>query len=194
MERLRLAGQIALAAFVVVALGACGKKKNGSVAATPATSCTLTAAGYVNSAGLQCSPTAQTCSYVNGQYLNPLGQACSPTSQCNANGLNNLGQVCTPYQYPGQYPYPQFQQQQGGCQTWTWTYGIQYVPVVLQGTLQCVRIDLLQNAGYSQPSYYDSGYYEDGYDYYYAYPPYSGQGCGFSVNFGGSWGNIGLCI
>lgn len=198
MKLLNLTGRAMMVAVVVIGLGACSKKKNGSVAATPASLCTLTANGtYVNAQGLPCSPTANQCTWNGSSYANYLGQPCSPQSTCTANQfgqfVNQLGAACTPYPQVPNYPY-QPGGQQYGCQQWTYQYGIQYVPVYLQGGLQCVRIDLLQSGSNYPPSYYDSGYYDYGYDYYYAYPPYSGSGCQTQIDFGGSWGNVGICF
>lgn len=207
MKLLTITGRLMFAAMLVAGLGACSKKKNGSVvAATPASLCTPTAQGtYINTLGQPCSPTANQCVFNGTSYVVPgTAQACAPQSQCVQNQFgqytNNLGQACTPYQqvpnYPGQY---QGQQQQYGCNSYTYQYGIQYVPVYLQGGLQCVRIDLLQNnqtASYP-PSYYQSGYYESGYDYYYAYPPYerqAGYGCGIQVGLDLGFGGVQLCF
>jgi|GEM_PF-3524025 len=193
MRLLNYTGKVIVAIVVIAGLGACSKKKNGSVAATPASLCTMTAQGtYVNAQGLPCSPTANQCTWNGSTYVNPLGQACSPTSQCTMNAygqyVNQLGQTCSPYPQPTpNYPYPG-QTQQYGCNQWTYQYGIQYVPVWLQGGLQCVRIDLLQGYTYNTP------YYDYGYDYYYAYPPYSGAGCSTQIDFGGSWGSVGICF
>lgn len=200
MRLLNITGRVIMAAMLVVGLGACSKKKNGTaVAATPGSLCTMTAQGtYVNAQGLACSPTANQCTWNGSAYVVPgTATPCSPQSQCTMNQqgqyLNQLGQACTPYQQVPNYPYPQ-QQQQYGCNQWTYQYGIQYVPVYLQGGLQCVRIDLLQSAPSYPTNYYSSGYYEVGYDYYYAYPPYSGSGCSTQIDFGGSWGSVGICF
>lgn len=200
MKLLNYTGKVILAVVVIAGLGACSKKKNGSVAATPASLCTMNAYGqYVNAAGAQCSPTANQCTWNGSAYITPTGQACSPQSTCvqNAQGqyVNQMGQACTPYPQVPNYPH-QHQQQQYGCNQWTYQYGIQYVPVYLQGGLQCVRIDLLQNNPqvHYPPNYYQSGYWEYGYDYYYAYPPYSGSGCSTQIDFGGSWGSVGICF
>lgn len=196
MKALTYTSKVVLAIVMIAGLSACGKKKNGSVAAAPVGAyCTPTANGMgVNALGQPCTPTANQCVFNGSTYTYPgTTTPCSPTSQC-INGLNQYGQSCQGYpQYPN-YPYPG-QTQQYGCQQWTWQYGIQYVPVYLQGGLQCVRIDLLQGGMSQYPQqYYNSGYYNYGYDYYYAYPPYSGSGCSTSIDFGGSWGSIGICF
>lgn len=194
MRLLNNTGRVIMAAMLVVGLSACSKKKNGSVvAATPQSLCTMTAQGtYVNAQGLACSPTANQCTWNGSAYvLAGTATPCSPQSQCTMGPygqyVNQLGQSCTPYPQQPNYPYPG-QTQQYGCNQWTYQYGIQYVPVWLQGGLQCVRIDLLQGYTYNTP------YYDYGYDYYYAYPPYSGSGCNTSIDFGGSWGSVGICF
>jgi len=173
MRLLNLTGRVMMAAMLVVTLTACGKKKNGSTASTPGSTCSWNGYQMVNAQGLPCSTTGQTICPVNG--INPAN-----------------GQQCVPGQpiYPTnpQYPHQQYPQQAWGCQQWTQMYGIQYVPVLLQGQYQCVRIDLLQGYTYNTP------YYDYGYEYYYAYPPYSGSGCSTQIDFGGSWGNIGICF
>lgn len=192
MKLLNFTGRLVFAAAMLVGLTACPKSKNGSTAATPASICTLNAYGqYVNSQGLSCSPTANQCVWNGSNYVNPAGQLCSPTSQCTMNAygqyVNSLGQSCSPYPTNPSYPYPQWQQNYS-CEQWTYVYGIQYVPVILQGQLQCVRIDLLQ--GYT----YNTNYYNYGYDYYYYYPPYSGSSCNTQVYLGSSWGYVGMCF
>ena len=176
-----------LAAFVVVSLGACGKKKNGAAAAaaaTPGSACIFNpqTQQYQNAQGQVCNPNAtQTTCPANGIYTNQYGQqvACTPGQVINTGGYN----------YPGQYGGGTGNQNQSGCDQYYYQYGVQYVPVVLSGQLQCVRIDLV--AQYA-PS--NSGY-SNNYDYYYAYPPYEyqqGTYCGsqVSVNFGGFSGSM----
>jgi len=170
---------ITLIAVLAVGLSACGKKKNGSSgsAATPGSACIFNpnTGIYTNTAGQVCNPNAQqiTCP-ANGIYTNNQGQqiACTPGQVVNTGGYN----------YPGGYQYPGYQNQ-SGCDQYYYQYGIQYVPVVLGGQLQCMRIDLINQ--YSQ----GTGYYNN-YDYYYAYPPYEYTGSGYcgtqvAVNFGG---------
>lgn len=199
MRLLDYTGKVVFAIVVIAGLGACSKKNNGSVAATAAAACTPTGNGYgVNSLGQQCVPTANQCVFNGSSYVYAgTSTPCSTQSQCMMNQYgqytNTLGQSCQPYPQVPNYPYPN-QTQQFGCNQWTYMYGIQYVPVYLQGGLQCVRIDLLQSASYYPPQYYQSGYYNYGYDYYYAYPPYSGSGCSTQIDFGGSWGSIGICF
>ncbi len=178
-------GRFLFAAMLVVGLGACSKKKNGSVvAATPASlQCVFNGTSYVvPGTATPCSPQSQCVMNQAGQYLNTLGQACTPYQQVPG--------------YPNQYQGYNQQQQQLGCGSYYYQYGVQYVPVYLQGGLQCVRIDLLQNNQHASypPSYYQSGYYEYGYDYYYAYPPYQGSGCRTEVSFGSDLGGISLCF
>lgn len=176
-----------LAAFVVVSLGACGKKKNGSTsaAATPGSACVFNAnlGTYTNQQGQYCNPSATqtTCPAApNNYYTTATGQiqTCTPGQVVNT-GTNG-------YTYPGQYQYTNYQNQTG-CDQYYYQYGIQYVPVVLGGQLQCLRADLLnQYAGGT--SYYNN------YDYYYAYPPYEYTGgyCGtqVAVSFSGFSGSL----
>lgn len=190
MSILNYMGRVALAAVVVAGLGACSKKKNGSVAATPASTCTANAYGqYVNSLGQQCSATGQTLcpatgvyqTYVNGQVVQ---QQCTPNQYINS------------YPYQGQYPwqYTTNPMQFSGCQKHTYDWGVPYVPVNLGGQYYCLRYDLMQQ--YTQNTYYGSY----GYDYYYAYPPYQqgygGYGGGYcpSIEVGGEWGYVNFCL
>jgi hypothetical protein len=167
---------IALAAFMVVGLSACGKKKNGSNnAATPGSACIFNAqtGTYTNTAGQYCNPNAtQTTCPATGVYTTPYGyqQSCTPGQVINNTQYGNG------YVYPGQYQYPNYQNQ-SGCDSYYYQYGIQYVPVVLNNQLQCMRIDLLNQ--YTQGTQYYNNY-----DYYYAYPPYQyqqGSYCGTQV-------------
>lgn len=174
MRPLNTLATITLAAFMVVALGACGKKKNGSsgstAAATPGSTCTnynpLTGQ-YTNAQGQICTPGAQSqqvCPAAPNNYVTmPNGQIqpCTPGQMVNTGGV---------YTYPGQYPYNPYQN--SGCDQYYYYYGIQYVPVNLNGTLQCVRIDVLNQYAQGTPYY-------NNYDYYYAYPPYSYGGSGY---------------
>jgi hypothetical protein len=50
------------------------------------------------------------------------------------------------------------------CQQYTQYYGVQYIPVNLGGSIECVRYDLV--SGYTG----GSSYYGQGVDYYYTYP------------------------
>lgn len=180
-----------LAAFLVVSLGACGKKKTsssgGTAAATPGSACTnynpLTGQ-WTNSAGQICTPTGGNAT-----------QVC-PAAPNNFVMVGGMQQWCTPgqtvatgYNYPGQYPYtPYPNSQTSGCDQYYYYYGIQYVPVILSGQLQCVRIDVLNQYAQGTPYY-------NNYDYYYAYPPYSYGGSGYcgtqvGVSFGGFSGSI----
>lgn len=191
MRPLNTLATISLAAFMVVALGACGKKKNGSssttVAATPASTCVNRnpyTGQYTDAAGNICNPAGagtQVCPAAPNNYITlPNGQ----TQVCTPGQVVNTGGGI--YTYPGQYPYNPYQT--SGCDQWYQVYGIQYVPVNLNGTLQCVRIDVLNQ--YTQgTSYYDN------YAYYYAYPPYSYGGSGYCgtqvyVNLGSFAGGV----
>lgn len=184
MRPLNTLASIALATFLVVGLSACGKKKNGSSggsAATPGSACVWNAQlnTYTNSAGQLCTPTNQTiiCP-ATGIYTNQQGQqlTCTPGQQVNVGG----------YGYPGNYQYPNYQNQTG-CDQYYYQYGIQYVPVVLGGQLQCMRIDLV-NQGAQGSSYYNN------YDYYFAYPPYEYNPAYQSCSFGFAFSGFSLCF
>jgi hypothetical protein len=176
---------IMLTAFLAVGLSACGKKKNSSNnnAATPGSACVMNPQNgqWTNSAGQYCNPNATqgtiTCP-ANGIYTNQYGQqqACTPGQVVNTGG--------TGYYYPGQYQYTNYMNQYG-CDGYYYQYGVQYVPVILSGQLQCMRYDLLNQYSQGTPYY-------NNYDYYYAYPPYQttnnqNQSC-FFLNLGGIGG------
>lgn len=178
MRPLNTMATAALAIVAVLALGACQKKKTSSAASTPAASAcvynptygTYTLAGTAT----PCTP---------GQTNNLV---CPPAPNNYYTTVTGQVQTCTPGQalpagsYAGQYNYNQYQNQYG-CDAYYYQYGIQYVPVVIQGQLQCMRSDLINQYAYGTPYY-------DNYDYYYAYPPVdNGQNC---LSFG--YGQIGL--
>lgn len=186
MKAVNYIAKAAVVAVMAFGLGACGKKNNGSAAAAPAASCTYNGYTYIDATtGAQCTPTAtqnicpangMTVTYVNGQVVQ---------------------QPCTPGQYVNVYPtnpsYPWNNVPTTGantCQQYTMQYGVPYVPMVMSGQFVCVRYDLLQtqlvNYGYT------GDYYDYGYDYYYAYPPYSGSNCNnsFYFDFGGFGGDF----
>lgn len=187
MRPLNTLATAAFALIAVLALGACGKKKTSSAASTPASQACVYNATYgsytIAGTTTPCVPgqsTTTTCPAApNNFYTNHLGQVqtCTPGQQ-----IPNTGG----YNYGGQYPYPNYMNQTG-CDQWTYQYGIQYVPVVLQGTLQCVRIDVLAGSSYGTN-------YGNNYDYYYYAPPYSDNSCSTMIDFGGSWGNLGICF
>ncbi len=187
MELLKKITTVTLGMTLIVALGACGKKKNGSTNASPpapaSTQCVMNAQGQLVYPNGQPCTTGQILCPSTGVFTNSQGQQqqCVP-GQMVTNGAYN-------YQYPGQYPhtpYPVTQTQ--SCAQYYYQYGVEYVPVMLQNQYVCVRIDLLQ------PYTYNTAYEDYGYDYYYAYPPYSGSGCSTSIDFGGSWGSVGICF
>jgi hypothetical protein len=185
MKPFSFLAKVGMVAVLAIGLTACGKKKNGSsaVATTPASTCTWNGYQYVQTGtNTPCNQqTGQTCP-ANGQYTDSYGvvRSCTPGQPINGNNLpppNN--------NYPWNNGY-----QMGGCSQYEYQYGVPYVPVYFQqyGQYMCVRYDLLY--GYQQNQYY----YNYGYDYYYAYPPYTGSGCNNNINFGGSWGYVGLCF
>lgn len=172
MKAVNYIAKAAVVAIMAFGLGACGKKNNGSAAA-PAASCTYNGINYVDQNGALCSQTGQTLCPATGVWVNQYGQQ----------------QACTPGQYINTYPtqpgYPWNYQPNpataSNCQIYTMQYGVPYVPMVLSGQFVCVRYDLIQS---QLQTYNYSGYYNTyGYDYYYAYPPYSGGGCRNSFFF-----------
>jgi hypothetical protein len=190
MSTLKTVAATALAAFVVLSLGACGKKKNGSTAsaATPGSACVNNNGTFwTNSQGQICTPGAQsiTCP-ANGIYTNSQGQvlSCTPGQQVNTGGFG----------YGGNYPYQVNPYNQTvSCEQYYYQYGVQYVPIY--STQQpyvnqyvCVRYDLVN--GYANNTSYFNNY-----DMFYYYPPYTGSNCGssaVSVNLG--WFSGSLCF
>lgn len=187
MKAVNNIAKVAVVAVMAFGLIACGKKNNGSAAVAPAATCNYNGVSYVDALGQPCSQTGQTLCPATGVWINQLGQqqACTP------------GQYISQFPNPGGYPW-NYQQNQGisSCQQATATWGIPYVPMILQGQYVCVRYDLLQTqmANYG----YTGNYASYGYDYYYAYPPYDnsygyyGGGCStsFFFDFGGFGGDI----
>jgi hypothetical protein len=186
MKAVNYIAKAAVVAVMAFGLGACGKKNNGSAAAAPVGSCTYNGYQYVDATGALCSATGQTLCPANGVWINQTGQqqACTP------------GQYINSYPNPGGYPwqYTPNPATASNCQQYSLPppmgYGVPYVPMVMSGQFVCVRYDLLQTqlANYG----YTGDYYDYGYDYYYAYPPYSGSSCGSSFYFdlGGFGGNF----
>lgn len=177
---IQILGVIALA----LALGACSKKssKSSTVATTPNTQCTYNGySGYVYpGTNTPCTPTTGTGSgtcvqSTNGQYLNQYGQTC----------------------YPGQTGGTQFPGGGDGCSQYYYQYGVQYVPVNMNGQLMCMRYDLVQQ--YYGGQYYGQPIYGGNYGGQYGYGGGYGASC---INIGGqSWGQnyglngqIGLCF
>jgi len=177
MKSFNFVATLTLATITVALLSACGAKKNGS--SNKIGACTMNAYGQMTYAnGQPCTSGTMICP-TTGYYQTPYGQM----QQCVPGQYVNNG---TYPQYPGQYPYNPYPQQGQGCMQWTYTYGVQYVPVMMNGTYQCVRYDLVNQYAYNTPYY-------NNYDYYYAYPPYTGGGCNNMVAFGGSYGSVGVC-
>ena len=169
MKPLNKIGLIALAAYGVLALSACGKTSNSSAASTPASTCTTAADGTLRDQyGRLCNSAAATSTCpAAGYYTNSYGQtvACTP------------GQTINNYP-PNGYPYPTNPTgYTDGCSYWTQYYQTPYVPMILQGQYVCVNYQWL-NSYAAGSSYYNN------YDYYYYYPPYSqgnGGGCDKAV-------------
>ena len=189
MKPFNFLAKIGMVAVVAMTLTACGKKKNGSsaapVATTPTTTCTWNGYSYVQTGtNTPCQPTTgQTCP-ANGQYTDSYGVVRTCTAGQPING-NTLPPPNNNYPWNNGFQY-------GGCQQYEYQYGVPYVPVYMQGQYWCVRYDLLQ--GYQQNNQYQNY----GYDYYYAYPPYSGNSCSNQIYLGGSFGGgsgyVGLCF
>lgn len=186
MKPLNFLVRVGVVAVLAIGLTACGKKKNGSsgggsTASTPGSTCQWDQSrnAYINpSNGQVCNNTNTQVCPANGQYTNQNGQVvtCTP------------GQAINNFPNPGGYPWNGFGL--NGCSQYYYQYGVPYVPVYFQqyGQYMCVRYDLLSSQ-YSNPNY---GYY--GYNYYYSYPPYTGNNCNNQINFGGNWGYVGLCF
>lgn len=184
MRPLNTMATAALAIVAVLALGACQKKKTSSAASTPAASAcvynptygTYTLAGTAT----PCTP---------GQNNNLVCPA-APNNYYTTN--TGVIQTCTPGQvlpagsYPGQYSNLGQNQTLGyGCDSYYFQYGIEYVPVVISGNLQCMRIDLVDQYTYG------TGYYGN-YNYYRDYPLQGYYNGSNQVCLGGSWGGISL--
>lgn len=78
------------------------------------------------------------------------------------------------------------------CDAYYYTYGYQYVPINIGGALYCVQYDYLN-------AYLGNSYYYSNYNYYYSsmiysYGTYSSCNNQVSVNFGGNFGFVNLCV
>ena len=185
MKLLKTIANVGMIAMLAMNLTACGKKKNGStppVATTPGSTtavCTRVGNQFVIS-GTQ-TPCTATCP-ADGRWTDTTS---GTVYTCTAG--QPIGNQWTPPTSGGNYGSGY---QYGGCSQYEYQYGIPYVPVYMHqyGQYMCVRYDLLQG----QQQYQQ--YQQYGYDYYYSYPPYSGQGCNNQINFGGNWGSVGLCF
>ncbi len=159
---------IALAAYVMVILSACGKTSNSSApnASTPASTCTASADGTLrDSQGRLCNNAANTSTCpTTGYYVNSMGQQIT----CIAGQpINNGG--------PNGYPYPN-NPNQTGCEYLEMQWHIPYVPIIWNGQYMCMRYDVA-NQYASGTQYYNN------YDQYWQYPPYqnNGGGCNKAV-------------
>jgi hypothetical protein len=205
---------IALAGMVILSLGACGKKKNGSTnASTPASTCTTNAAGQlVDQYGRLCNNynSVLNNSCLNARYNYQTGQYQDITTgavvQCTGTGLYD-GYNSIPYQ--GMYG----NQMINGCSGWTQFfmqyYGtyVQYMPVDLgYGQRVCMNVAYLQtqNPGWNWNQYYTNyvnyGYpmyicsgYDCGGSYYGNYQYSCNSGFNFGAFFGGFGFNVGAC-
>ena len=178
MKTLKYLGLGAFAMFCIVALDACSKTKSSN---NNNNNCSISYDGqYRNtSTGALCSG-GQTGVCTTGMYTTPTGQ----TVACQIGQPINTG-YSQFYPQPNGYGYGAYPQGAATCQQYVYQYGVQYVPVTMGGSIQCVRYDLV--AQYAQPN---TGYSQYGADYYYAYPPeasYGGNygGCNYTSLFGG---------
>lgn len=189
MKPLNTMATAALAVIAVLALGACQKKKTSSAASTPAASACVynQAYGTYTLAGTTtpCNPSTmnQVCPAApNNYYTTVTGQivTCTPGTALPAGAYAG--------QYNNNQNLGQYQNQGYGCDAYYYQYGIQYVPVVISGQLQCMRADLLNQYTQGTP------YYDD-YSYHYNYPLqgyYNGNQTCVSVGYGGL--NLGGCF
>ncbi len=207
MQLFKSLTKIAFAATLVVGLGACGKKKNGSTASTPASTCTRSWDGQLRDQyGRLCSNyTTGTGSCLNTRYDPATGQYRDLTTNavvnCNSTGYFD-GYNSIPYY--GQYGNTMI----NGCSQWSQIYGAQYIPVDLgNGQLVCMNVQYLSsyNPGYNWNQYYQNYMYT-------GYPMYTCSGydcggssyggyqysCSTSLNLGfftgGLGGNVGMCF
>lgn len=181
MKALKNLGVLAVAAYVVLALGACSKTSNDA-ATTPGT-CTMTANGQmVDAYGRYCNSSSLTyCQgyqYINGQYINPT------TGQVGNCGTGNV--IPSQGYYGGSY----IGGGTDGCALWSQLYyPTTYVPInVGGGSIMCVNFAYVQ--GYA--SQYNQAYANPQYWYYYppsmyACDPYYGCGGG-GYGAGGYYG------
>lgn len=164
MKPINTMAALALAAYAVIVLSACGKTSNsGSNASTPASNtCTVSYDGTLrDSLGRACTQGTSTCP-AEGRYTNSQGQviACTPGQQIYINT---------------NYPYQQYSGQVGGCDWATQRWGVLYIPMIYQNQLVCVNTQWLQWSQSTQNYYYQNqGYYE----YYPPYYPNQSYGCG----------------
>ena len=193
MKALKHFGALAVAAYVVLALGACSKTSNDA-ATTPGT-CTMTANGQmVDQYGRYCNSSSlsycQGYQYVNGQYINP---ATGQQAYCgNSNVIPSQGYYGSQYIGGGT----------DGCALWSQLYyPTTYVPVnVGGGSIMCVNFAYVQGYATQYNSYYSNP------QYWYYYPPsmyacdpyygcggYGGGGYGYGGYYGGGYYGYNQC-
>ncbi len=211
MKALNKATMVLLVSALALSISACSKKKtssNGS--ATPAASAPVAAqcykqwdGSYRDEYNRTCSPTGTTgqCSNVRydlstGQYYDlSTNQVVNCTNAGYYDGMNSLP-------YNGSYGNQQF----NGCQSWSYYYNAQYVPIDMgNGQMVCMNTQYLQQNNpnvnwnnynnYNQNPYYScqswncyQPAYQNGYQY----------SCQTSINLGyfsSAWGgSLGLCF
>lgn len=190
-----------LATVLVVGLSACGKKKNGSVATTPASTCTMSYDGQLRDQyGRLCNGTGTNVNTCPNAQWNGYQWVDISTGQPVNCGYGGGYQYGTPYQgyYGNQYV--------SGCDQWSYYFGVPYVPVDFgYGQIMCVSVQYLygMNPGYQQQLY--NAYYTQqpmytcwggncGGGYYGGY----NYSCSSAFQFGyigSGWGfNAGLCF
>lgn len=186
MKAIKYLATGAFAMFCIVALDACSKTKSNSN--NNNNNCAISYDGqYRNTSNGALCAGGQTGVCTTGSYTTTTGQivACQIGQPINT----GYGQF---YQQPSGYGYGAYPTGAASCQQYSLPppqgYGVQYVPVMLGGSIQCVRYDLV--AQYAQQYQPNSGYALYGADYYYAYPPegnYGGNygGCSYTSLFGG---------
>lgn len=195
MKTLNAFAKAMMGGALVLTLAACGKTSTSSTTASVpvnAGSCQLVGTGYYYlGTNTPCTPgvggTTTICPS-NGQYTTQYGTIayCTPGQSVNMT-----------YYPPNGYPYNSNPMMTGGCDSYYYIYGVLYIPMYMQGQLVCVNSQYLTNYFGNNQNSYQYGYYSNPYsyvDYYYAYPPYTGSGCGTSIYFGSDYGNLGVCF
>ncbi|NJL24118.1 MAG: hypothetical protein HC902_02335 [Calothrix sp. SM1_5_4] len=186
MKTWNLLAAIALSMVTVATLSACGKKKNGSTASTPASTCTMNAYGaWVDTYGRSCNPSATANTCTNVRYDATTGRYISLTTGQVVNcGVGNGG-----YGYYDGYNSIPYQGQYGnttisGCAGWSQIYGAQYIPVDIgDGQLVCMNTAYLNQRYGSQVNWNQ---------YYYSHQPIYSCG-GYDCNGGYYGGNYYSC-
>ncbi len=72
------------------------------------------------------------------------------------------------------------------CKRMTEAYGSPYVPVIIDDKVECFAQHSIQNYLESVPAYRN-------YEYFYVYPPYTGEGCATPIDLGFD-GILSVCL